>query len=95
MIANRVAVAASHSHRNLEAMMLVADKSVTLCVTGNGDGLEPEEGIMAIGSGGNFALAAAKALGDTDFDAEEIAPRAMKIAAEICVYTNWKNCKTM
>ncbi|MEM5502003.1 ATP-dependent protease subunit HslV [Ahrensia kielensis] len=74
--------------RNLEAMMIVADKSVTLCVTGNGDVLEPEYGVMAIGSGGNFALAAARALHDTDYDAEEIAKRAMKIAAEICVYTN-------
>ncbi|MGB7432651.1 MAG: ATP-dependent protease subunit HslV [Ahrensia sp.] len=74
--------------RNLEAMILVADKSVTLCVTGNGDVLEPEGGIMAIGSGGNYALSAARALADTDFDAEEIARRAMKIAAEICVYTN-------
>lgn len=74
--------------RNLEAMMLVADKDVTLCVTGNGDVLEPEGGIMAIGSGGNYALSAARALADTDFDAEEIARRAMKIAAEICIYTN-------
>ncbi|MCC0021737.1 MAG: ATP-dependent protease subunit HslV [Nitratireductor sp.] len=74
--------------RNLEAMMLVADKSVTLCVTGNGDVLEPEGGIMAIGSGGNFALAAARALADTDKSAEEIARRAMQIAGEICVYTN-------
>ncbi|MAS06930.1 MAG: HslU--HslV peptidase proteolytic subunit [Ahrensia sp.] len=74
--------------RNLEAMMLVADKSVSLCVTGNGDVLEPEEGVMAIGSGGNYALAAARALIDTDMDAEAIARRAMKIAAEICVYTN-------
>ena len=74
--------------RNLEAMMLVADKDVTLCVTGNGDVLEPEGGIMAIGSGGNYALSAARALADTDYDAEEIARRAMKIAAEICIYTN-------
>lgn len=74
--------------RNLEAMMLVADKQVTLCVTGNGDVLEPEHGVMAIGSGGNYAFAAALALIDTDFDAEEIAQRAMKIAGEICVYTN-------
>lgn len=74
--------------RNLEALMLVADKSVSLCVTGNGDVLEPEYGVMAIGSGGNYAMAAARALHDTDFDAEEIARRAMKIAAEICVYTN-------
>jgi ATP-dependent HslUV protease subunit HslV len=69
-------------------MMLVADKSVTLALTGNGDVLEPEQGIMAIGSGGNYALAAARALADTDLDAEEIARRAMKIAGEICVYTN-------
>ena len=74
--------------RNLEAMMLVADSNVTLCITGNGDVLEPEHGVMAIGSGGNFALAAARALADTDYSAEEIAAKAMKIAAEICVYTN-------
>lgn len=74
--------------RNLEAMMLVCDQSVSLCITGNGDVLEPEHGVMAIGSGGNFALAAARALQDTDYDAEEIARRAMKIASEICVYTN-------
>ncbi|KQT52653.1 MULTISPECIES: ATP-dependent protease subunit HslV [unclassified Aureimonas] len=74
--------------RRLEAMMIVADKSVTLTLTGNGDVLEPEAGVMAIGSGGNFALAAAKALAETDFDAETIARRAMKIAAEICIYTN-------
>lgn len=74
--------------RNLEAMMLVADKDVTLCVTGNGDVLEPEHGIMAIGSGGNFALSAALALQDTEKSAEEIAARALEIAAQICVYTN-------
>lgn len=74
--------------RNLEAMMLVADAKVTLCVTGNGDVLEPEQGIMAIGSGGNYALSAAKALLDLDLTAEEIARKAMKIASEICVYTN-------
>ncbi|MBN7761253.1 ATP-dependent protease subunit HslV [Nitratireductor aquibiodomus] len=74
--------------RRLEAMMLVADKSVTLALTGNGDVLEPEQGIMAIGSGGNFALAAARALADTDKDAEEIARKAMEIAASICIYTN-------
>ena len=74
--------------RHLEAMMLVADKSVSLAITGNGDVLEPEHGGMAIGSGGNYALAAARALVDTDIDAEEIARRAMKIASEICVYTN-------
>ena len=74
--------------RRLEAMMLVADKSVTLALTGNGDVLEPEHGVMAIGSGGNYALAAARALIDTDMTAEEIARRAMQIAADICVYTN-------
>lgn len=74
--------------RNLEAMMLVADKTVTLAITGNGDVLEPEHGTIAIGSGGNYALAAALALMDTDSSAEEIARKAMKIAADICVYTN-------
>jgi ATP-dependent HslUV protease subunit HslV len=76
--------------RNLEAMMLVADKSVTLAITGNGDVLEPEpeHGAMAIGSGGNYALAAARALMDTDKSAEEVARRALDIAADICVYTN-------
>jgi ATP-dependent HslUV protease subunit HslV len=69
-------------------MMLVADKSVTLALTGTGDVLEPEAGIMAIGSGGNYALAAARALADSDKSAEEIARKAMQIAAEICVYTN-------
>ncbi len=74
--------------RRLEAMMLVADKSVTLALTGTGDVLEPQHGVMAIGSGGNYALAAARALMDTDKDAEEIARKAMEIAADICVYTN-------
>ena len=74
--------------RRLEAMMLVADKSVSLALTGTGDVLEPEHGVMAIGSGGNYALAAARALMDTDTDAEEIARKAMQIAADICVYTN-------
>ncbi|MEO0329319.1 MAG: ATP-dependent protease subunit HslV [Pseudomonadota bacterium] len=74
--------------RNLEAMMLVADTSTSLCVTGNGDVLEPEGGIMAIGSGGNYALAAARALDDSKLSAEEIARKALKIAGEICVYTN-------
>ncbi|WP_295814450.1 ATP-dependent protease subunit HslV [uncultured Nitratireductor sp.] len=74
--------------RRLEAMMLVADKNITLALTGNGDVLEPEQGIMAIGSGGNYALAAARALSDTDKDAEEIARKAMEIAASICIYTN-------
>ena len=74
--------------RRLEAMMLVADKNVTLALTGTGDVLEPEHGVMAIGSGGNYALAAARALIDTDKDAEAIARKAMEIAADICVYTN-------
>ena len=74
--------------RRLEAMMLVADRSVSLALTGTGDVLEPEFGVMAIGSGGNYALAAARALIDSDKDAEDIARRAMQIAADICVYTN-------
>ena len=74
--------------RRLEAMMLVADRSVSLALTGNGDVLEPEHGVMAIGSGGNYALAAARALYDGELDAEAIARKAMQIAAEICVYTN-------
>ena len=74
--------------RRLEAMMIVADASVSLVLTGTGDVLEPEKGVMAIGSGGNYALAAARALEDGDHDAEAIVRRAMRIAAEICVYTN-------
>ncbi len=74
--------------RRLEAMMIVADKDVTLILTGTGDVLEPEYGVAAIGSGGNYALAAARALADTGLDAEAIARKAMKIAAEVCVYTN-------
>jgi ATP-dependent HslUV protease, peptidase subunit HslV len=74
--------------RRLEAMMLVADSQVTLVLTGTGDVLEPENGVMGIGSGGNYALAAARALVDTDMDAESIVKKAMAIAADICVYTN-------
>jgi len=75
--------------RRLEAMMAVADKDRSFTLTGNGDVLEPEDGVIAIGSGGNYALAAARALITMDgLSAEEIARRAMKIAAEICVYTN-------
>ncbi|MEZ0495296.1 ATP-dependent protease subunit HslV [Sphingomonas sp. IW22] len=74
--------------RNLEAMLIVADKDVTLVVTGNGDVLEPEGGIAAIGSGGNFALAAARALADYEADPEVLARKAMGIAADLCVYTN-------
>jgi ATP-dependent HslUV protease subunit HslV len=74
--------------RNLEAMMLVADKSITLAITGNGDVLEPEHGAIAIGSGGNYAFAAARALMDTEKSAEDVARQALDIAADICVYTN-------
>ncbi len=74
--------------RRLEAMMIVADSQVSLVLTGTGDVLEPERGVIGIGSGGNYALAAARALIDTDMDAEAIARKAMAIAAEICVYTN-------
>ena len=74
--------------RNLEAMMIVADKDVTLILTGNGDVLEPASGVAAIGSGGNYALAAARALVDYEQDPEKLARRAMEIAAEVCVFTN-------
>ena len=74
--------------RNLEAMMIVADKAITLVITGNGDVLEPETGVTAIGSGGNFALSAALALADYETDAETLARKAMAVAARICVYTN-------
>ena len=74
--------------RRLEAMMIVADKDVSLVLTGTGDVLEPEHGVMAIGSGGNYALAAARALADSDQDAETIVRRSLDIAADICVYTN-------
>src|ERR1700675_3650406 len=74
--------------RRLEAMMIVADKEVSLVLTGTGDVLEPEAGVMGIGSGGNYALAAARALVDSTLDAEAIVRRALDIAADICVYTN-------
>ncbi|GGD78807.1 ATP-dependent protease subunit HslV [Croceicoccus mobilis] len=74
--------------RNLEALMIVADKDVLLVITGNGDVLEPDGGITAIGSGGNYALSAARALSDYEQDAETIARKAMKVAADICVFTN-------
>ncbi len=74
--------------RNLEAMMIVADKEVTLVITGNGDVLEPQGGIAAIGSGGNYALAAATALVEYEKDAEALVTKAMRVAADICVYTN-------
>lgn len=75
--------------RHLEAMMIVVDKNVSLVLTGNGDVIEPEDGITAIGSGGNYALAAARALATTEnLSADEIVKRSMKIAADLCVYTN-------
>ncbi len=74
--------------RNLEALMIVADEESLLVLTGNGDVLEPEGDIAAIGSGGNYALAAARALADYEEDAEQIARKAMGVAADICVFTN-------
>jgi ATP-dependent HslUV protease subunit HslV len=74
--------------QKLEAMLIVSDGTALLVITGAGDVLEPEHDVAAIGSGGNFALAAARALMDSDLDAETIARRAMAIAADICVYTN-------
>ena len=74
--------------RNLEALMIVADADTLLVLTGNGDVLEPEGAVAAIGSGGNYALAAARALVDYEADAETICRKAMAIAAELCVYTN-------
>ena len=75
--------------RHLEAMMIVADNKDTLVITGNGDVLTPDHEVIAIGSGGNYAQSAALALAEnTDLDAEQIARKAMKIAAEICIYTN-------
>lgn len=75
--------------RRLEAMLIVADKTVTLMISGNGDVIEPDGGVAAIGSGGPYALAAARAMvQNTDMNAETIARKAMGIAAEICVYTN-------
>ncbi|MBO4521242.1 MAG: ATP-dependent protease subunit HslV [Alphaproteobacteria bacterium] len=74
--------------RKLEAMMIVADKETTLVLTGNGDVLEPQHGLIGIGSGGSFAQAAALALIDTDMSAENIVKKAMDIAADICIYTN-------
>lgn len=75
--------------RRLEAMMLVADKNATLVLTGTGDVLDPEGGVMGIGSGGSYALAAARALIDVEpYDAEQIARKSLQIAADICIYTN-------
>lgn len=75
--------------RRLEAMMIVADKESLLVVSGSGEVLEPDDGVVAIGSGGNYALAAARALiQNTDLSAEEIAKKSIKIASEICIFTN-------
>ena len=74
--------------RRLEAMMIVADANVSLVLTGTGDVLEPENGVMGIGSGGNYALASARALVDGPLDAEQIVRKSLDIAAEICVFTN-------
>lgn len=74
--------------RKLEAMMIVADKDITLVLTGNGDVLEPQNGVIGIGSGGAFAQAAALALVDGDKSAEQLVEKAMNIAADICIYTN-------
>ena len=75
--------------RKLEAMMITADKDTLLIVSGTGEVIEPEDGVCAIGSGGNYALAAARALSqETNYGAEEIARKALKIASEICVFTN-------
>ena len=75
--------------RNLEALLIVADKDVSLLISGNGDVIEPQDSIIAIGSGGSFAQAAAKALYDnTDLSAEEIVTKSLNIASDICIYTN-------
>ncbi len=75
--------------RRLEAMMIVADKNMLLIVSGSGEVIEPDDGVCAIGSGGNYALAAARALyKETDFRADQIAEKALKIASEICIFTN-------
>ena len=74
--------------RRLEALMAVADEKNSFIISGTGDVLEPEDGIIGIGSGGNYALAAAKVLIDTDLSAEEIAKKSIKVAADICVFTN-------
>ena len=74
--------------RRLEALLTVADSNTSLLITGMGDVLEPEGNIIGIGSGGNYALAAARALSDTEFTAEDIARKSIKIASDICVFTN-------
>ena len=74
--------------RRLEALMAVADKKSSFIISGTGDVLEPEDGIIGIGSGGNYALVAAKVLKDSDNDAETIARKSLKVASDICVFTN-------
>ncbi|NBR95154.1 MAG: ATP-dependent protease subunit HslV [Proteobacteria bacterium] len=74
--------------RKLEAMMIVVDSEISLVLTGNGDVLEPEDGIIGIGSGGNFALASARALADSSLSAYQIVEKSLNIAADLCVYTN-------
>ena len=74
--------------RRLEALMAVADKEKSFIISGTGDVLEPEDGVIGIGSGGNYALAAAKVLMETDLGAEEIAKKSIQVAADICVFTN-------
>jgi len=74
--------------QKLEALLIVADKQTTLVITGSGDVLEPEHSVVAVGSGGNYALSAARALIDYETDAETLGRKAMQIAADICVYTN-------
>ena len=74
--------------RRLEALMAVADKENSFIISGTGDVLEPEDGIIGIGSGGNYALAAAKVLMDSDLSAEDVARKAIKVASDICVFTN-------
>ena len=74
--------------RRLEALMAVADKDTSLILTGNGDVVEPQDGLIGIGSGGNYALAAARALHDQELTAREIAEKSLEIAADICVFTN-------
>ena len=74
--------------RRLEALMAIGDKEKSFIISGTGDVLEPEDNIIGIGSGGNYALAAAKVLIETDISAEEVARKAIKVASDICVYTN-------
>ncbi len=74
--------------RRLEALMAVADKEKSFIISGTGDVLEPEDGLIGIGSGGNYALAAAKVLKETNLSAEDIAKKSIKVASEICVFTN-------